>query len=412
MADSSEMTSVRWRAVALMALCAAVAGCSRRAPPSRGVDPDLANPKLQYTPLAPGIEHAAFSRAQPPLAYHVVRIDLQEPTVRLGALKTRVGGARGKETLAEMAQAADGNGRRVVAAINGDYFGAGTPGPWGLHAEKGRLLYSPEGRSAFLVDPGNRPLIARPRTALQVQVEGDPAWRDIRDLNRPRTGDAEGLHLYAQALGPTLTVPATRGAVAIATELPLINGVVTGQVVRVFSDGAPVAIPDTGLLLAWCGGAASPALTNGFRPGVTVRIRTTLTPVATEAVGGGPQIARDGKASLELAEDGIGAAEKAYLRRNHPRAVAGVSRDGRYVYLVGIKGRSDESLGLGLEDTADLMVGIGAGDAVMFDGGDSATLYANGDYLVRGRGGPRAMCNGLAVFSTAPAGQPQPGGTP
>ena len=62
-------------------------------------------------------------------------------------------------------------------------------------------------------------------------------------------------------------------------------------------------------------------------------------------------------------------------------------------------GDVDESEGIKVEDLADLMIGLGASDAIMFDGGDSATIMENGDYVIRGRAGAREMCDGLAILA-------------
>ena len=383
-------------ALVLGLLVLAAAGCSRKAEEERVPDPDLVNPQPVYTALASGVEQADVAREQPPLSYHVVRANLDQPGLELAVLHA-AGFDSGRATVGQMAGKMETPERRVVAAINSDYFGNGMAGPWGVQAVDGRLIYSPQGRSAFLIGFDGRPLLDRPQAKLAIQIGGDPAWHEVADLNRPGRGEEPGLHLYFNTR-EVVEAPAPQGAVEIAAETPMIGGTVTGRVVKIHPAGHAAPLPASGLVLTCGGKEGEAALPAGLVEGAEVRIRTQMTPAAREAVGGGPRIVRDGKVSLELVEDGISVAERVYLRRPHPRAVVGLAKGGRQLLMVVVRGRREDSDGLGLADLADLMVGLGAEDAIMFDGGDTATIFQNGIYAVQGRAGPRVISNGLALL--------------
>lgn len=406
------ISAAAWRGVFLISGLLLLAACSGRQDGAAGrpVDPDLAHPQLTYETIAPGVEHAEYARMQPtPLSYHVVRADLTQGGLSLGVLHTAADSGSERGTVGRMALALETPERYVVAAISGDYFGNGMAGTWGIQLVDGRLRYSPSGRSALMITPDGKPVIDRPTAKLQMQIGDDPAWIDLRDLNRPGLGKEAGLHLYARSSEVT-EVPAPKGAVAIAADRPLAGGEITGTVTALLPAGSSVTLPPAGLLLACAGDDAS--LPAGLREGVAVRIRTEIVPAAREAVGGGPRIVRDGKVSIELVEDGIFQAETSYLKRHHPRAVVGLAAGGRTVLLVVVRGRCDESEGIRLGDLADLMVGLGATDAIMFDGGDSATIYEQGDYVVKGRAGARDMCNGLAILAPREPAADNGGGVP
>jgi hypothetical protein len=249
-----------------------------------------------------------------------------------------------------------------------------------------------------LIDAQGKPLMDRPKSNLHIRIGDDPAWIDIRDMNRPVVGEDPGLHLYAYT--PDVPeAPAPKGVALIDAELPLAGGVITGTVTRVIADGHILPLPHSGLALA-CGGKDSDSqLPVGLREGVSVQIRTEVIPAAWEAVGGGPRIVRDGKVSLESVPDGICKAERAYLNRFHPRAVVGLAEDGKIIYLVVVRGRCDESEGIRLYDLATLMVGLGAEDAIMFDGGESAAIFENNHYIIQGRDRTRLSYNGLAILA-------------
>jgi hypothetical protein len=71
----------------------------------------------------------------------------------------------------------------------------------------------------------------------------------------------------------------------------------------------------------------------------------------------------------------------------HPRTAVGISRNGRYLYLLVIDGRQPGySLGASTRETADLMKTLGACDALNLDGGGSATLVFDG-----GQGKPKVI---------------------
>ena len=389
-------TGSRRPGLVLGLLVLAASGCSRKAEEQRVPDPDLVNPQPAYAAMAPGVEQADVVREQPPLSYHVVRANLDQPGLELAVLHAG-GFDSGRATVGQMAAKRETPERRVVAAINGDYFGNGMDGPWGVQAVDGRLIYSPQSRSAFLIGFDGRPQIGRPQAKLAIQVGSDPAWREVADLNRPGHGAEAGLHLYFNTR-EVAEAPAPQGAVEIAAETPVIGGVVTGRVVKIHPPGPAVPLPVAGLVLACGGKNGASALPPGLAAGADVRIRAELAPAAREAVGGGPRIVRGGRASLELLEDGICAAERVYLKRAHPRAAVGLAKGGRQLLLVVVRGRRAESDGLGLADLADLMVGLGAEDAMMFDGGDTAAIFQNGIYAVQGRAGPREISNGLALL--------------
>ncbi len=59
----------------------------------------------------------------------------------------------------------------------------------------------------------------------------------------------------------------------------------------------------------------------------------------------------------------------------HPRTAAGVSADGRTLILLVVDGRQPtHSIGVTLPELADLMIGLGAHDALNLDGGGSSTF--------------------------------------
>ena len=68
----------------------------------------------------------------------------------------------------------------------------------------------------------------------------------------------------------------------------------------------------------------------------------------------------------------------------HPRSAAGISPDGRYLYLLVIDGRRPGSVGSTEAETALLLRALGASEGINFDGGGSTALALRyGDGKVR-----------------------------
>ena len=101
----------------------------------------------------------------------------------------------------------------------------------------------------------------------------------------------------------------------------------------------------------------------------------------------------------------------------HPRTVVGLSRDRRWLYVLVLEGRHPEtSLGANLHDLGQIMLSLGATDAVNMDGGGSTTLVCWDAAAKRqvtrfqqGRRGPRPCALVMGVYRRAGSeGHPTP----
>ncbi len=85
--------------------------------------------------------------------------------------------------------------------------------------------------------------------------------------------------------------------------------------------------------------------------------------------------------TYSLVQDGVKNLENAFSFSNsterHPRSLFGQLKDGRYV-LVAVDGRRSKSLGVNASRSADIMLKLGAVEAVNLDGGGSSSLIVGG----------------------------------
>lgn len=351
--------------------------------------------------IAPGVRLESYDRLEADRWLRIDELDVQLAGAGTGAgsgVRAEYLGGRGLATVSDSAaRHPAGAGRRVVAAVNGDFFDIrGTGAPLGPGIGAGRLLHaaSPGAGQAvgFGADGPGRVL----RLALdgRVTLPGG-AVRPLVGFNTARP-PAEGFAAYT-ADWPADGLPASGPAVELRDGRV---AAVRAAVRRPARRERPA--PGTTLLVA--AGTAAPELA-ALRPGDAVAVAAR--PVA---VGGGP-----------LPSSAVGGREAlvvAGVPQNHdgepnnaaaPRTAVGFSRDGRRARLVTVDGRQRDSGGLTLTALGRLMHRLGAHEALNLDGGGSSTLLAalTGESALTLENSPsdgrrRPVPNGLVL--TAPAG--------
>ncbi|MFE5538631.1 phosphodiester glycosidase family protein [Streptomyces sp. NPDC056492] len=357
--------------------------------------------------IAPGIRLESYDRLE---ADRWLRID--ELLVDLGGsggVRAEYLGLRGPATVAESAaRHTAGPGRRVVAAVNGDFFDIrGTGAPLGPGLGGGRLLHS--------AGPG-------PGAAPAVGFGADGAGRVLRigldgsvtlpgGAVRPLTGHNAARPAAAGLSAYTADWPGTR-LPALGTAVSVRDGRVT-EAVPASSAGAPRTgapvrrerpEPGTTLLAAAAGDRAAAAELAALRPGDAVAVAARALP------GGGPVpvAAVGGREALVVAgvpQDHDGEPNNT----SAPRTAVGFSRDGRRMRILAVDGRQRDSGGLTLTALGALMHRLGSYEALNLDGGGSTTLLAgaSGATALALENSPsdgrlRPVANGLVL--TAPAG--------
>ncbi|AWZ08995.1 multidrug transporter [Streptomyces sp. ICC4] len=347
--------------------------------------------------VAPGVRLESYDRLEADRWLRIDELDVDLAAAgRAGGARAEYLGGRGVATVADAAaRHPAGPGRRVVAAVNGDFFDIrGTGAPLGPGIGAGRLLHAPSpgaGQAVgFGADGAGRVLdIALAGT---VTLPGG-AVRPLAGYNTARP-PADGFAAYT-ADWPAAELP------ALGPVVDLRDGRVTA--VRAAARAA-VRRPAAGTTLLVAGGAAAAELA-ALRPADAVAVRAR--PVAA---GGGPLPvgALGGREALVVAgvaQDHEGEPNNAAA----PRTAVGFSRDGRRLRVVTVDGRQRDSGGLTLTALGRLMHRLGAYEALNLDGGGSSTLLAalTGEPGLTlenfpSDGRPRPVPNGLVL--TAPAG--------
>ncbi|WP_051696270.1 phosphodiester glycosidase family protein [Streptomyces sp. NRRL S-244] len=349
--------------------------------------------------IAPGVRLESYDRLE---ADRWLRID--ELLVDLGGsggVRAEYLGGRGPATVAESAaRHPAGPGRRVVAAVNGDFFDIrGTGAPLGPGLGGGRLLHSagpgPGAAPAVGFGADGRGRVLGLGLDGSVTLPGG-AVRPLTGYNAARPA-AEGLSAYT-ADWPGKELPALGTAVAVR------DGRVTAAAPPVRAPARRERPePGTTLLAAAVNGSAASELA-ALRPGDAVAVAARAVPgagpIPVAAVGGREALVVAGVPQNHDGEPNNTAA---------PRTAVGFSRDGRRLRILTVDGRQRDSGGLTLTALGGLMHRLGSYEALNLDGGGSSTLLAglSGATALALENSPsdgpqRPVPNGLVL--TAPAG--------
>ncbi len=331
--------------------------------------PEYASGSKPSPPEVDGVSYEHFTVEEVPWSIHVIKIERSHPEFDI--ITTLGGGTRiGLSTLTRQLRTIPRDLGTPVAAINGDFYSlehenyAGDPR--GLHILRGELVSDPIQRTCVWIDESGNPHMGE--VASKLSVTWPNGENTAFGLNEERAGNAAVL--YTSAVGETTQA---YGGTELVLEkvstnrwLPVRAGLTFPAKVREIRRGGDTRIaPDT-LVLSLGSRRAAPV-----EPGDVLMLSTDTEPSlkgVRTAIGGGPVLVRNGKASP-------GRALKTNER--HPRSAIGWNS--KYFFFVEVDGRQPGlSVGMDVRELANFLVKIGCEEGMNLDGGGSAEVWLNG----------------------------------
>ena len=334
--------------------------------------------------VAPGITATTWDETdrRGPVRAHLLSVDWTQPGI--GVDYANNGRVRRTAPLSTILRR-----DRAIAGVNGDFFDIGDTGaPLGIGRDRqGGLLH---GRltgwnSAFSFDAAGEPQIG----PLQVVagVKQRPGIT-ITNVNSPSVA-VGGIGVYTPSWGRTSGYRVVDGQTSKVRMVHVRNGVVVRNATRL-----PSGTRIQGRLLIGRGDGAFAlrALKQGSR--VTLGSRIVGSP--TMAITGSQFLIDDGV--VKVVDD----------RELHPRTAIGIDRDTHRLLLLVVDGRQRFSRGYTMVELAEMMMELGADEALNLDGGGSSTMVArrpNGTVKVVSSpsdGFERPVANAVSITYTAP----------
>ncbi|CAI9415818.1 phosphodiester glycosidase family protein [Nocardioides sp. T2.26MG-1] len=335
--------------------------------------------------VAPGVSFTRWSQtdARGPITAHLLTIDPSTPGLKIDYAS--MGSVRRVAPVRHIL-AVD----HAIAGVNGDFYDIGHTGaPLGLGKDRQRgLLHAREDgwNNAFFINRNGRAGIGDlPMTAT---VPYHPRLK-ITNLNSPFVTPG-GIGIYTPRWGRTAGYGVTQGQTKNVRAVTVVNGRVSTNRPRLSNDK-----PIEGLLLVGRGDGAS--VLRQLPVGTRLKVRWSLAERPQMAISGNRFLVHEG--IIRVVDD----------REMHPRTAVGVDADTGEVLLLVVDGRQDDSRGYTMVELANLMIDLGADEAVNLDGGGSSTMIAknrNGRMAVLNDpsdGFQRWVANAIEVTYTPPS---------
>lgn len=350
-------------------------------------------------------------------AVEICTIDLNDPHTDVYVASAQGGVAR-LETVRNLAQECLDRGKKVVAAINGDFFSPlGIPS--GLQIVDGEIICSPQTNKVAMAIMGDRSVKLLHQIEMQAHLTLDTERiLPLDAINRTRgLVHKNHLFLYNNRFGASTNTP--EGGVEAVLKLnnpeqKLKPGHKIKATVEQIKAQGNCLIPQQGLVLSASGKKAKWLLDN-LKSGTALEITVSYNQgvnSARQVISGNSTLAyaliKDGNIAPEVLDE-----QDPFHSDRHPRTML-ATKAGK-LHIVVIDGRQPGySDGVTLAEGAYYLQSLGVEQAINIDGGGSSTYLfrplGESSLVLANKpsdGFERAVGNALVITNTAPLGSPK-----
>lgn len=294
----------------------------------------------------------------------------------------------GFEKLSEMAAR-----KKAYAAVNsGFFYDFGLPS--GMVVIDGELISASSGRYPVFVVEDGKALLKEIRSELAVEYEGG---REAKGGIRITSGHIQAHRFNFPAEGKqTVVYTPVYGKTNRAGERNITATIINGVVTKVADYNGEADIPAEGMLVSFFDAEKYAGIEAPLRVGDKVKLlhRPEITGAA-DAYECGSWLVRDGEPVAPLTDPWVGV-----MTNRDPRTAIGIREDGTVILLT-VDGRQPGySAGFTAEELAEYLIGCGAKEAAMLDGGASTEMIVEGRLVSRPsfKGEERPLGGGIVVL--------------
>lgn len=340
-------------------------------PGTAAAQPDILYQTSSQQTITAGatLEHISRFTADGWLNIKVLRIDTTNPNIKVDTLAN----PQTTDKLSTVLSLAAKN--EAVAAVNASFFNPLAQGkgyPDGPIVRTGDLLSTSawynknKGEMAsFSLSDSGQILFDFWRNDLTLTVPGQALFT-VNQYNQPSRKQYNDITVLDGKWGVS-----TLGASDTYPDLVEIL-VSQGQVTAVRQGLPPTGMPENGYVVVSRGEQAAKLL-ESIRLGNPLQFTITSNPdwsAMQMAVTGSSILVQNGRIP-EAFSYSVGS-----FNKKNPRTIVGSSQDGKQLIMVTVDGRQDNSVGLTQTESAELMLELGAYNALILDGGGSTTMVA------------------------------------
>ena len=365
-----------------------------------------------FADLSTGLNIYRYDWDKETCVLYVAEISRKEPTLhfKVGLANSQV---LGKETVRSIAQRHTQKGdRRVIVAVNGGFGVLGDMRGYGgvlesLHIQDGELITQPTDTDACFGVTDKGEFLSTP-VQMKATIQIGSHTLDIGCINQRRLDGCKVI-LYTPRLGESTHTNRRRGKEIILSglTLPLTPNYTQSYNVQAVSTAGNSAIPKDSAVL-WISSQVKDTAISQFKAGAKGKINVSLTPPewnkVKHAIGGRLRLLKNGKINPMLVE--MHNKEKKHVpgKRNQvlnlshePRTALAYNVD--TLFLVVADGRQPKySTGLTLYELADILIELGATEAINLDGGSSSTFVVNNEVINKPSGNrEREVLNAVLI---------------
>ena len=313
--------------------------------------------------IVPGLDYTQLYAGTPngPLQVDLLKVDLNNLAFELKPVLAQKETGFTKEKVSQLAAKTN-----AIAAINGTYF-ANDGTPLGLLMLDGKMVSYPWGQ----------------RTALGITGDKKVLIDNVGLVSRVSTPDgrnlaADGVNC-ARGENQLIIYTNQRGLTTKTNESGLEIAVLNNKVVSIGNGNLP--IPAGGYVVSAHG--TKRELLQGVLLDSPLQIELALSTDwlnqgVVHILSGGPRLVKGGKLFITAQEEKF---RQDITQGRAPRSAIGVTKDQKLL-LVAVSGRQpSRSVGLTLNELAQLMIRNGAVEGMNLDGGGSTTLLVQGQVV-------------------------------
>lgn len=360
---------------------------------------------LEHYTLGAGMQYTKIAYRDKPVLMWVTTIDLTNPYAQIEQVQShnKVPDIS-RETVMSMSKSNTYAGHRVCAAFNHDFFVYESGVCIGANISNGEIPFaSGWGRSIFAISQDKTAGVFHPSLVAKILLS-DNSEVNIDHYNSSATALVGNCVLFNRMNSRVLADPGLYIKIK-----PLDTWTVNGADIRcevMNVSEMPLQTSDTECVI-YARNESIQHFKNKVKEGDVISISQKFVrgkfgePLENIIAGfhGYPSIAYEGK----LHDGEYNDFENGREYEVSSRVMAGMSKDGKTVYIVTVEGGTAASPGVNCIDIANWMLAHGSWNVVNFDSGGSATIAVDHEMLnYPMRGDIRPVADALLVVSTEP----------